>query len=833
MPNSTPSQVGPYKIEEEIGAGGMGKVFRATDTRLQRTVAVKISEERFSERFEREARVIAQLNHPNICTIHDVGPNYIVMEFISGETLDARLRKGPLPLEQILRYGAQIASALAAAHARGIVHRDLKPGNIMLTKTGAKVLDFGLAKMATDETLTIAGAVLGTPAYMAPEQREGKEADHRTDIYALGLVLRKMATGKRETPVMAPPHFGHVVEQCLARDPGERWQSAADIQKELEWTAVAPAETPGTHRAVKGSLLPWAVAVVALAGLSASSLALFRARRSSMEPSEFNISLERQDGRLPVPSPDDHVLAFRGLNANHQPMIFLRSVNSVQARALEGTEGTGTTIFWSPNSEWIGFFSGGAMKKIKVSGGPAFTIAEMRDLQDADWGPGGNIIFRPTNREPLQRVSDAGGAPQPLTLLDEARRENSHRFPQFLPDGRHFLFVARCAERANNAAYMGSLDSKELKRVMPAQSRVSYIPGALLSYRDGSLIAQQFDVKSGKLSGEPIPVVSKIGYMAPSIYASFRASTSGKLILYGTNDGVTSRFVWFGRDGEELGTMGGMGAYNQPRLSPAGDRLAFDMPDPRTGNRDVYYMEIGRDITHPLTSNVANDWYPVWSPDGKQVMFGSDRADGRTMLAFLKTSLDESSPEIPFKGLDQPTDWSRDGQWILAANHSIWAAPVQAGDKFQVAGGKGSDFGARFAPDAKWLAYSSDESGRSEIYVRRFTRQSAEAGEKIQVSINGGEYPVWNSAGSELYYMSGDNSIYGVDVRGLGGGVQMTAPVKLFRACPGRRPPNPAMTGQAYANQFDTHDGQRFLVVCLAEPPDQFTALMNWAGIPH
>ncbi|HWD00366.1 MAG TPA: protein kinase, partial [Candidatus Sulfopaludibacter sp.] len=466
------SELGPYRIEEAIGSGGMGTVYRAVDTRLKRRVAVKIGMERFSGRFAREAKAIAALNHPQICSLYDIGPNYLVMELVEGESLQARLKKGPLPTDQTMRYGAQIAGALAAAHAAGITHRDLKPGNIMLAKIGVKVLDFGLAKMASDQTLTAPFTVLGTPAYMAPEQRAGKEADPRADIYSLGVVLREMVTGSRDGDVSGPPHLVYIIENCLREDPEDRWQSALDIQKQLEWK-------PPTVASSTRSFRPWFVAAAAGLALLASNIAWYAVTRSTVEaePSEFTISLDKQSGSLPVPSPDGRLLAFHGLDSNGRGAIWLRPVNAVSSHIVAGTEGAGRALFWSPRGDWIGFYADGAMKKIKAAGGVPFTIAEVTDVQDADWSPLGDTIFRTRNREALLRVRDSGGTPQPLTQLNAALHENSHRFPQFLSDGKRFLFVTRCSDRANNALYIGTLDSPKVTRVMAAQSRVFYSNG--------------------------------------------------------------------------------------------------------------------------------------------------------------------------------------------------------------------------------------------------------------------------------------------------------------------------------------------------------------------
>jgi len=796
----------------------MGEVWRARDTRLNRSVAIKFSREQFSDRFEREAKAIAQLNHPHICTVHDVGPNYLVMELIEGETLEARLRKGPLPLDQTTRYGAQIASALADAHAKGIVHRDLKPANIVLTKSGVKVLDFGLAKSAAEETITLANTVLGTPAYMAPEQRKGLEVDSRADIYSLGLVLREMATGARDSVLADPPYLAHIVRYCLSEAPEDRWQSAADIQRQLEWSPPPAAKA-------SRSRLAWAIALAALAALGAD-LAWRRPSSTVAGPMEFDLRVDGDDGSVPVPSPDGRLFAFRGRDANGRPVVYLRPIDATAARPVPGTEGAAATVFWSPNGEWIGFYAAGVIRKVRIGGGLPLTIAEASDLQDADWNAEGDIVFRAHNREPLQRVRDSGGAPRPLTKLNEGLLENSHRFPKFLPGGREFLFVTRCADRANNALYVGSLDRAEVRKVMFAEARVAYANGKLIYYRNGALVTQNFDAKTGQVSGEPKIVVNKVGYSPASILAFFNVSNDGSVIVSRAADAVTSRLVWFARDGRELETVGPPGVYQQPRISPSGDRILFQIPDPKTGNRDLEFIELGRNITHRLTNHPANDWYPVWSPDGKQVVFGSDRVDGRTMFAFLKTSLDQSAPESRIEGLEEPSDWSKDG-WLAGGNGKLWVGRVKGGDFVNLTTSSAREWNARFSPDARWLAYSSDESGRSEIYVRAFPGRPDPSAAKLQVSNEGGEFVMWNDAGTELYYGSSGDAVYAVDARALAAG-KLSPPVRLFKACPQTQPSNHLMFSGPFSPPLDTRDGEKFLISCLVDPPGQYTVLMHW-----
>jgi Tol biopolymer transport system component len=428
--------------------------------------------------------------------------------------------------------------------------------------------------------------------------------------------------------------------------------------------------------------------------------------------------------------------------------------------------------------------------------------------------------------------------PKALTTLDPSRSENSHRAPQFLPDGRHFLFTSRCSQRESNALYIGSLDSTGVTRVMPAQSRVAYAPapsggpGTLLFYRDGALVGQRFDVESATLQGEPVPVFDKISYVAASIQAGFRVSADGRVVIVeqaGAND---NRLAWLNRDGTEAGTVGPPGDYLQPRISPSGDRVAFTKPDDQSGNRDVWYTELSRGITARLTTNAANDWYPVWSPDGKQLVFGSDRDGGTGLPAYLKKAIDVGSDEVkvPNANGDPPWDWSRDGRWISSTGNDadIWVKPAgNDGKPFQFLATPFIEAGSRFSPDTKWIAYVSNETGRDEVYVRPFTGGPASAEGKIQISSAGGDFPAWGADGLELFYMSPEFDIEAVSIRNLGRSDETPTPVRLFKACPQTAPVDPPMTGQTFGWPFDTRDGQKFLVNCRVQPAGRYVVLLN------
>jgi Tol biopolymer transport system component len=652
-----------------------------------------------------------------------------------------------------------------------------------------------------------------------------------------------MATGKQAEDMQGfPPQFIHVVQRCLESDPAERWQAASDIKKELEWAGVSQPTAPAVARHFS-SRLAWLAAALGFAGMiSIGVVYLQRDFARAPGPTQFTVSFEKEIASLaiqafPNPSPTGESFVFVGVGSNGGTSLWIRPLDSAGARSLAGTEGA-TGSIWSPDGNWIAFYADGKLKKVSPGGGPPQTIAALPGFQDAAWGPHGDIIFRPTNRAPLFRIRDSGGSPQPLTTLNASLTENSHRFPQFLPDGRRFLFTSRCGERANNALYLGSLDSPEVTRLMPAQSAVSYIPRgsgrreSLIYYRDGGLVAQPFDLDERKLTGEPLAIVDRVGYNAPSIQARFRVSLDGRIVIVQREDPTNTRLVWFSRNGEKEGTLGGPGAHTQPRISHAGDRVAFSRPDPQAGNRDVWYIEIARGITARLTTHVGSDGFAVWSRDGRQLVFGSDRDGGAEFVPCLKTSMDPGSSESPLVRLQgAPHDWSADGRWIAyigSMGRDLFVGPAPGGvEPFPFLATAAWETDPRFSPDNRWIAYSSDESGRAEVYVRPFSGEPAPPIGKLQVSNNGGGHPVWGPSGREIFYMSGDGAVFAVDTRNLGRTETLPTPVRLFQACPATQPQGMPLRGEPIAPGFDTRDGQRFLLNCLVEPPGRFTVLMN------
>jgi Tol biopolymer transport system component len=681
---------------------------------------------------------------------------------------------------------------------------------------------------------------------MAPEQLSGGPCDARTDIFALGLVLLEMATGKppqvgfREPPVLdgVPERLAHVMERCLARDPDDRWQSASDVRRELEWAAGTSAPPHHPPRATRARTA--VLSVAALGGLAlivAGMLAWRRAPAAAPEHAvQFTLTLEGEPSFFAL-SPDGRYLSFAlDDSASGASSLWVRPLDSATAKALDGTHGNGYHL-WSPDSRWIAFYADGKLKKISPLGGPAQTIADVPGFVDAAWSPEGDIVYRATNRAALLRLSAAGGPSTPVTRLNESLTENSHRFPQFLPDGRRFMFVSRCGQRENNALYIGSLDSPALTRVMPAHSQVRYVPqapgrlGRLLFYRDGAVMSQAFDPEATRLSGEPVPLVDDVDYNPTGLGASFRVSADGRVMVVTTEGANDSQLLWVDRKGATVGTLGPPGAYSQARISPDATRVAFTTPDPQTGNRDIASIEIARGVTARLTTHVANDWYPVWSPDGQQLLFGSDRDGGAAVPPFIKASLDIAGEEAPVpKAVPAPPlDWSRDGQWMLLSNNDIWVMRAGGpGGPFAFLATRFREAGGRFSPDGKWIAYVADETGRYEVYVRPFTGTTASATGKIQISQNGGDFPVWGPGNRELFYMTPDSVIHAVDVRTLGQAGATPAASRLFEACPETNPANRALAGASYNTPFDTHDGQRFLVTCRVQPAGRYLVLLNW-----
>jgi Tol biopolymer transport system component len=814
------TKLGPYEIQSQLGAGGMGEVYRARDTRLDRTVAVKILPDHLSnnpeakQRFDREARAISSLNHPNICTLHDVGHqdgvDFLVMEFLEGETLADRLRKGPLPTELVLKYGIEICEGLERAHKSGVVHRDLKPANVMLTKTAAKLMDFGLAKAtpsgptpassltmtvshpSADNPLTAQGTIMGTFQYMSPEQTEGKEADARSDIFAMGALLYEMITGNRAftgksqasvvaailasdpPPIstvqpMSPPALAQVVKTCLAKDPEERFQTVHDLKLQLKWIAEASASqlaAPAQVRArrvvqkrtlVIAAAVGWTLAAAALAIFLSSRAQLEEARRpltaSWLPPAgaEFaSVSLG-----APTLSPDGSKLVFLTRD-DSGAKLWVRDVTTGAVRQLEVE--APSFAFWSPDGNSIGFFSAGKLKKVALGGGPVQVICDAPEGRGASWSSRGVIIFTPNIFEPLYKVPEGGGTPQKIT---EAKSGWTHRNPYFLPDGDHFLFTSRevgGTATSGAALYGASLSGEKPRQILEHTSNVQYSDGYLLYLRDTVLVAQRFDPKSLTFSGDPIPVAEKLDYWNARDLAAFSASHGTLVFRHGSLQ--KTQPMWVDGTGKELARFGEPGLYSQPTPSPDSSLVGLLRSDPDTGKRDVWMVDASRNTISRSTFVDAAGLSYAFSPDAKKiaVVILTGATSGGMWIQPTSGSGNREKLETPAVS-GSITSWSPNGRYLFLAlqnndtRFDIYYIDLNGDRKLtSFLNSPANERAAVLSPNGKWLAYSSDESGRLEVFVTAFPGP----GGKWQVSNGGGSSPSWSPDGKHLYYTNGD-----------------------------------------------------------------------------
>ncbi len=888
MPLPSGTRLGPYEVLAPLGAGGMGEVYRARDPRLERDVAVKVlpeelfeSEER-RQRFEREARLLAALNHPGIAAIYSfeeipVSPSpssspsaptrhLLVMELVEGETLAARLGKGPLPLAQVLRLGAEIARALGYAHGRGIVHRDLKPGNVMLTKSGVRLLDFGLARAVAppagnagfsalttaDPALTADGKVVGTPQYMAPEQLEGRESDPRTDVFALGATLYEMATGRKAFsgsthatlfsailsadpgPLSSarpgiPPALDRVVAACLAKDPDERWQSAADVARELDWIAEekGTAAAPGVPRPRSRERIAWAVAALAVV-LGAAALLRPSRPAAPEEVTRFKILAPPGQNLLPfaVLSPDARRLLLVLRDDGGKNRLAIRSLDSLDVRILPVTEDT-RGAFWSPDGREVGFFSEGKLKRISADGGPARAICESGGGVWGAWSPSGTILFARQFGGRLYAVPAAGGTLTPATNLDAAVDEVHQNQPWFLPDGRHFVYFWANKDFSKKGIRLGSLDSKETRPLFDSDSCAVWADGYLIFARDDAVLAWRFDPKTLRLVGEPFPAFESVHWANGDNFLSL--SGAANRVAY-VSWALRRQLQWVDRKGRELGALGGVAGYADLRISPDGRKVAVAVRGTaHGGNADIWVLGTARGTPERITSEPTDDFNPAWFPDGQKLAYASDRfgwynlferpVSGGPEKLLVRTDADKLYPSILPDGrhvLANTIEMPRYIRTIFSLDDPRDVTRLGGDSPF-------SEEHPALSADGKWTAFDSLESGQREVFV-----QPLAGGAKRQVSVGGGQMPVWNRNGRELFYAARNGTLMSVALRPDGGRLEAGEPQPLF-------PLQFDLSGELpwHLLPYDvTPDGQRFLVVRRAPgvEPDGVVVVTNWTA---
>ena len=806
------SRLGAYEVIEPLGAGGMGEVFKARDTRLDRIVAIKVLQSHLvtpdaRQRFEREARVISSLNHPHICTLYDVGQqdgvDYLVMEYIEGESLADRLTRGALPLAETLRTSTEVVDALDRAHRQGLVHRDLKPGNIMLTKSGAKLLDFGLARATglasasgvssptMSRPLTAEGSIVGTFQYMAPEQLEGKEADQRSDLFSFGAVLFEMATGRRafegksqasliasilkETPQpisavtsVSPPALDRIAQRCLEKDPEDRYQTSRDVLLDLKWVGEAGSKAgiPASVSARRKSRerLAWGIAGLATAAVVLLAFQVVANRQHRPEPIEFLAPVPGEITFIDTPkiSPDGRVIAYTASDTTGIQRLWLRPLDSMQSRRLMNTDNAGRP-FWSPDCKMVAYMSDGKLKKNAIAGGPAQTLCESRSRGDGSWGRRNVILYDGSPTDSIMKVSAAGGTATPATKIDRAANETGSAWPSFLPDGRHFLFLGLTAG-AESHLKVGDIESnKVIKLATGNYSRIEYVePGFIVFARDRALLAQPFDASRLKFTGEAFPIVDDVA-SGGGTASNADFSTSARVLVYrGGVAGGFTQIVALDRAGNTLRRVGPLTNMYNVSLSPDGRRLATSRGD---GAPDIWITDLARDVSSRFTFDAGSDVTPVWSPDGSTIRFNSDRQGFWSIYEKSSngTSVDTKVYEIPSHGVGI-TDWSRDGTMVVGIatdrnQGGVFVMPTRGGTARTIVQGSFVPGDARFSPDGRYIVYSAAESETREIYI-----VPTEGAGKWQVSSGGGRDCRWSRDGKEIFYVALGGRLMVVDV---------------------------------------------------------------------
>ena len=849
----------------------MGEVYKARDTRLERAVAIKVVSSRLSsspearKRLEREAKAICRLSHPHVCTLfdigHDNGVDFLVMELVDGEPLSVLLGKGPLPSRQVLKFGAQMAEALDAAHRRGIVHRDLKPANVMLTASGIKILDFGLATAVAPELpgsgitedltasapLSGHGAVVGTLPYMSPEQIEGRPADVRSDVFALGAVLYEMATGRRAfrgaTPAAvasailsadppsvssllpsSPSGLGQLIRTCLARDPSRRWQSARDVGLQLEAMGDAPA-APSTDRGVRRRLVPWVVASLAVAGALAVAS---RSRETSIPPSapiRFTIPLPEGNASIDdvrvvsmALSPDGSQLAFAAQPRQGRSRLWLRTLAGFQARPLEGTLGA-TSAFWSPDGRSLGFFADGELKRLDFPSGAVLPLCRAAgNGLSGTWGNGGQILFASIESGAIYRVSTTGGPPVVEIAAKNLAGSPRLNWPVFLPDGRRFLYLARQPDQSGRL--MLAAPGHPHREVLRALSNVAYVdPGYLVFVRGGALLGQRFDSTLGEVTGAPVSIADSVNYMLTTSRAEFAASRSGTIVY---QSGVkTFRLSWIDRAGHALGEVGSPSGLGRVRLSPDGSRAVFDRMQQRSGTFDLWTIDVKTGAETQLTSSPGSEFLGVWLPDSHAVVFCAPRGGPPHLYRKDLTTGDETEL-LPAGSVQWPGDVSPDGRLLVftqrgpRGDRDVWTLPLAGGGQASpLLSSPADEADVRVSGDGRFVSFTSNESGRAEVYLAPFPKALV----RTKVSSDGGRMARWGPNGREIVYLSADRRVVSIPVRAA-------TPLELGK-------PRPLFTlkdDERWAGFEMSPDGQRFLATVPEAVANRqpYSVVVNW-----
>jgi eukaryotic-like serine/threonine-protein kinase len=885
------ARFGSYEVIALLGAGGMGEVYRARDLKLNREVALKLLPEQFAldpdraARFKREAELLASLNHPNIAAIYgreDSAPTQaLVLELVEGPTLADRIAEGPIPVGEALPIARQIADALDAAHEHGVIHRDLKPGNIKLRPDGTvKVLDFGLAKLNDPTVSNVAsapsalslsptitnvsmmtgvGLLLGTAAYMSPEQAKGRAVDKRADIFAFGCVLYEMLTGRRafagddvsdtlafvltkdadwnELPASTPQSIRKLLRRCLEKDRRRRLADVADARLEIDEALTAPSPAvDGPSNAVGSNRrrepIAWAIAAVLFATSIGLAIPYFRSTPSEASSTRFTVSppqnvalINGTNQLVSVLSPDGRRVAFIAPSGG-SPLLWVRSFDRLDAQPLAGTENA-LLPFWSPDGRTIGFFANNKLKTVSANGGPVQSLCDVPGGRGGAWNRDGVIVFSPNNAGGLLRVSAAGGQPTPLTTVQGG--VISHRFPSFLSDGRRFVYFVY----PSNEIWLGSLDGTSSTRLLSADSQAQYAPpGYLLFARQGTLMAQPFDEHRAVTTGDAVPFVEQV-VADSNFYAPFSASNNGTIAYRTGLASQVTQLTWFDRDGKPLGIAGQPGNYRNPLLAPDGTRIALEMSDAQGRNQDIWLLELARGVLTRFTFDPHNDVNPVWSPDGTRIAFGSDR-EGGFFGIYEKQANGATGERLVLKsssGNPIPYSWSPDGKFIL--HRAIVGGAFNTGFLSMVGDGKSQVFQqqssfsqtlGQVSPDGRWIAYQSNESGRYEIYVQTFPAP----GGKWQISRDGGFSPKWRADGKEIFYYAADGRLMAAPVTGNNAALDVGTAVPLFKA---RILLGPT-AAVGFRQQYDvTPDGKRFLInvpIDDSAAASSITVVLNW-----